>query len=443
MFRRKNLQEAYWNSYRLLESQLLRISHSICFDDQQINVYSAELADIINSACIKIESLAKDIYENHIWPFQEDNDIVPPSFDGKKFKPEKWTRDKWKYDYNCLVEIDRQFYLSKKQVRLKLEKFQFLKYGSAILPFGRISIDDCMGGYWSHSEREPWHMDLHLLKPVDWCKSYQAIKHNYIRSIPQHGTVKNAIMVMAAFYLLTVYHSCLPSRQFEVEKDHALFQMDFGSELFACGVCNYTIPPCIMDSEHEKWKDEQKSKIVPKTIQDTVREQELLHDIEGYPFLVTLDYTTYSEVRNVVEKYCSARKLDRFDIAPYDNYNPLDHTDSGAALYAALKKYIRGPFQKDHICVSFNIGTERVYDRLIKDDFAYEKSKHQNKTATLLSELKVGDFVDVRFVLDKEIRNGEISKIDEHSIDISADYNGVRRMLSHPKVNIVSIRKIK
>lgn len=67
MFHNGNTHEAYWNSYRLLESQLLRLSHSIYFDDNQINVYSSELADIINCACIKIESLAKDIYEEHIW----------------------------------------------------------------------------------------------------------------------------------------------------------------------------------------------------------------------------------------------------------------------------------------------------------------------------------------------------------------------------------------
>ena len=69
----------YWSSYKLLESQLLRLSHSICFDDKQIHVYSSELADIINSACVKIESLAKDIYEEHIWPFQKDDGVVPKS----------------------------------------------------------------------------------------------------------------------------------------------------------------------------------------------------------------------------------------------------------------------------------------------------------------------------------------------------------------------------
>lgn len=102
MFIRRNAHEAYWKSYRLLESELLKLSHSVYFDDNQINVYSSELADIINSACVKIESLAKDIYESHILPFQLDAGCVPPSFvNGKfkktaeKFKPEKWTREKW------------------------------------------------------------------------------------------------------------------------------------------------------------------------------------------------------------------------------------------------------------------------------------------------------------------------------------------------------------
>ena len=61
--------EVYWSSYRILENKLIRLAHSITFDDEQIDVYSPELADIINSACIKIESIAKDIYEEHICPF--------------------------------------------------------------------------------------------------------------------------------------------------------------------------------------------------------------------------------------------------------------------------------------------------------------------------------------------------------------------------------------
>ena len=442
MFFGKNHHEAYWNSYRLLESQLLRLSHSICFDDAQIDVYSSELADIINSACIKIESLAKDIYEDHIWPFQEDADVVPPSFTGKNFKPEKWTREKWKFDYNCLVEMDRKFALSKKQIHLKFEKFRFHKYGSIIIPFGRVSSTDTLGGYWEHSERDTWHTDLHKLQTVDWLKSYQAIKHNYIQSISEHGTVKNAIMALAAFYLLAVYHSCLPSQQFDIEDSGSLQYLDFGSELFSCGMCNYTIPPCIIDSKQLKQEAERKARETATDRQEIFKEQDLLGDTEGLPFLITLTKNVYEEVCSMVAQYCKPRNLDHFDIAPYRINSNLDLSDAGAVLYTKLRKYIFAPYYRDRICISFNVGTDIVYDSLCLDTFGYEKSKHKNKTTEVLSVLQVGDLVDATFVFEEAITNGEVTKITEYTLDISIFDNGICRTMSQPKDNIVSIRKV-
>ena len=441
MFLGKNYHEAYWNSYRLLESQLLRLSHSICFDDTQINVYSSELADIINSACIKIESLAKDIYEDHIWPFQEDTDVVPPSFTDKNFKPEEWTRKKWKFDYNCLVEIDCKFSLSKKQIQLKSEKFHFRKYGSTIIPFGRVSSTCALGGYWEHSERDTLHIDLHKLQAVDWLKSYQAIKHNYIQSISEHGTVKNAIMALAAFYLLAVYHSCLPSRQFDVEGNGSLRCLDFGSELFSCGMCNYTIPPCIIDSKRLKQEAEHKERATANS-QDIFKEQDLLNDTDGLPFLITLSCDVYKEVCSMVEQYCASKNLDHFDIAPYRNNTNFDMTDAGATLYINLKQYVFAPYHRNLIRISFNVGKDHVYDSLGVGGFDYEKSKHKNKTATVLSELKVGDVVCAAFVFDEEVSNGEVIKLDDYCVDLAVDVNGKRCITSQPKANIISIRKV-
>lgn len=443
MFLSKKHHEAYWNSYRLLEGQLLRLSHSICFDDNQVDVYSSELADIINSACIKIESLAKDIYEDHIWPFQMDLDIVPPSYTAKKFKPEKWTRENWKFDYNCLVEIDNKFALSKKQIQLKSEKFHFHKYGSTIIPFGGVSANGASGGYWEHSERDRRHANLHKLQAVDWLKSYQAIKHNYIQSIHEHGTVKNAIMALAAFYLLAVYHSCLPLWQFDVEDQGSLHQLDFGSELFSCGMCNYTIPPCIIDSKHLKLEAERKTREAATVRQDIFKEQDLLNDIEGLPFLITLSDDVYKEVRNLVAQYCSPRNLECFDISPYRNKSTLGFADAGSVLYINLKKYIFAPYSKNHICITFNVGTERVYDSFGVGGFDYEKSKYKNKTAAVLSELKIGDVVDATFVFDDEVSHGKVVKLDEHCIDLEVDENGTCRITSQPKTNIISIRKVK
>ena len=441
MFLEKSHHEAYWNSYRLLESQLLRLSHSICFDDTQVNVYSSELADIINSACIKIESLAKDIYEDHIWPFQEDVDVVPPSFTGKNFKTEDWTRKKWKFDYNCLVEIDNRFALSKKRIELKTEKFHFRKYGSTLIPFGRVSSTDALGGYWEHSDRDRWHIDLHKIQAVDWLKSYQAIKHNYIQSIQEHGTVRNAIMALAAFYLLAVYHSCLPSRQFNIEDRGFLHRLNFGSELFSCGMCNYTIPPCIIDSKRLKQETIHQARASANS-QDISKEENLLNDTEGLPFLITLSSNVYQEVCSMVAQYCNSRNLDHFDIAPYRKNANLDLSDAGAILYTNLKKYIFAPYHRNCICITFNVGKDHVYDSLGGGGFDYEKSKHQNKTATVLSELKIGDVVDATFIFDDEISCGEVVKLDDHCVDLAVDVNGNRCITSQPKANIIAIRKV-
>lgn len=441
MFLEKNNHEAYWNSYRLLENQLLRLSHSICFDDEQVNVYSSELADIINSACIKIESLAKDMYEEHIWPFQMDSDIVPPSCDPKKFNPEKWTRDKWKFDHNCLIEIDSRFALSKKRVELKTEKFHFLKYESTILPFGTIHQKKQRGGYWEYSEMCPRKMDDHKLQIVSWLESYQSIKHNYIQSIPTHGTVKNAIMVLSAFYLLAVYHSCLPSRQFEVEEKGRRIVLDFGSELFSCGMCNYTIPPCIINSKRIMREPVQ---LKPDNLQTLFAEQELLNDTEGFPFLITLNKDTCTEVNRLVSQYCLPQGLEKFDIAPHQAKKDVkvSEMDNGDILYSNLKKYIMAPYCRNNICITFNTGMENIYESLFIDHFEYDKSKYIKKTAALLEELKIGDIVDAKFVFGYELSKAEVVKITEYAIDLSVQINGVEHITSEPKANLIYIRKV-
>lgn len=442
MFRNTKYHEAYWNSYRLLENQVLRLAHSICFDDTQINVYSSELADIINSACIKIESLAKDIYEEHIWPFQEDSDVIPPTFIGKNFNLEKWTRDKWKFDHNCLVEIDREFSLSKKQIELRTEIFHFYKYGSTILPFGTLSQKDNRGGYWEYSERDLWKSDAHKFQVVSWLDSYQEIKHNYIESIPKHGTVKTAIMALAAFYLLAIYNSSLPSRQFEVNDNGVRTGVDFGSKLFSCGMCNYTIPPCVIDSNRMKREEICDSRKDDEDQQEIFKEQDLLHDIDGLPFLITLTDDVYKNVCNLTAQYCAPRNLECFDISPYHNKQSIDCSDAGAALYIKLRRFIFAPYNKNHVCVSFNVGSERIYDSLGIEGFDYEKSKYKNKTATVLSELKIGDVVNATFVFDEIVSNGKVIKLNDHSIELEIVENGIHRISSQSKENIISIQKV-
>ena len=144
----------------------------------------------------------------------------------------------------------------------------------------------------------------------------------------------------------------------------------------------------------------------------------------------------------MVSQYCEPRNLDYFDVAPYRNNANLDMSDAGAVLYINLRKYIYAPYQRNRIRITFNVGTDSVYDSLSVGGFDYEKSKHKNKTAAVLSELQVGDVVDAAFVFDEEVTNGEVVKLDEHSIDLAVDVNGKQCITSQPKANIIFIRKV-
>ena len=326
---------------------------------------------------------------------------------------------------------------------MKHGRFDFHKYGSIILPFANISIDDCKGGYWEYSEWDMWKLDAHRFKAVEWCKSYQAIKHNYVQSIPKHGTIENAIMVLAAFYLLAVYDSCLPFRSYEMEDKIDNYQLDFNSELFSCHMCNYTIPSCIIDSDRISEDEKDRVLRAKQLSQEILAEQDLLNDIEGLPFLVTLNERACKEVKRLVDEYCVPRGLTHFDIAPYERENGLVAGDTGTMLYLKLKKYIRAPYFRNNICISFNTGTDHIYEDLLSNPFEYEKSKHKKQTAAILKELKVGDFIDVKFHMGKEVVSGEVAKLNEHSIDVVVLVDGDRKTLMEPLWNVEYIRKRK
>lgn len=445
MFLGTSSGESYWNSYRLLESELIRLSHAIRFDDTQVDVYSSELADIISSSCIKIESLAKDIYEAHIWPFQLDSGMVPKSFKGSdaKFNPEKWTRWKWKYDHHCLIEIDNQFLLSQKRVTLKAERFHFHNFGNTILPFNNIAPNDCRGGSWEHIERDVWgEMLRRKLVDVDWCKSYQAIKHSYIQSIPLHGTVKTAIMVLSAFYLLAIYNSCLPSKCFDLDyKKYGRHSLDFGSELFSCGMYNQTFPPFVINSQQMKDLELLRKTEEESPHKSAFADQNRIFSDEGTSFHIALNQEVYREVKKDVDAYCRSKNIDVFDIAPYEVQGGLSSMDEGALLYLKIKKYICPPYNPNNLCIAFSPTLDRVYNGYCMDSFDYEKSKHEKQNKETLSTLQIGDFIDAEFAMDTKVSNGEVRSFNENTIELYITVDGHSRTLYEHIGNIIYIKK--
>ena len=219
--------------------------------------------------------------------------------------------------------------------------------------------------------------------------------------------------------------------------------MNFGSDLFSCGMCNYTKPPCIIDSDCIKLEEKNRSREEDPACQIIFAEQELMSDTEGFPFLVTLNMDTYRKVMGMVDEYCAPRGLEHFDIAPYERENRLATMDAGVLLYVNLKKYIMAPYYRRNICISFNVGKARIYGSLLDDPFEYEKSKYKNRTKAVLSELKVGDVVDAKYFMGEEVSGGEVADIKEFSISIAVQVDGVSRTRIDPINNVIYIRKRK
>lgn len=438
MFLSNNNSEIYWNSYKLLENRLLELSHSIRFDDQQINVYSTEIADIIISICTKIESVAKDIYENHIWPFQKDNKETPLSFSGKTFKVEKWTRKEWKFDYNCIKEIDIKFGISKKDIQIKLERFNFEEYGDTIFPF--FDFDgECNGGKWEFGKGDSLSRKIITChyEDIPWCKSYQVLKHNYIESIEKHGTLKNAIMSLSALYVLLIYNSCLPYKQFDAKYDTKRFELDFDSKIFSCIASTCMKMDFIIDSKYEQeMKTYKASRMLPQN-QHIPQDQYYFEDYDTALLVTKLKQEKYTEVKALVSYYCKMTGLNKLDLSLYENEeNKNNQNDIGKEIYDKVKKIISPPFPIQNLEIVLNVGKNKVYDWYSKDKFDYNASKYLKHKTNTLSCVKIGDKIEIRDGFTNNLYEGTLKELTKDIIVVGLD-NGIEN--TTPLSNILDI----
>lgn len=63
-----NKKKLFWQSYLNLEKELLNLSNYVFItdvpDDNQLNVYSSHIADLLVKTCVEIEAIAKEINRN-------------------------------------------------------------------------------------------------------------------------------------------------------------------------------------------------------------------------------------------------------------------------------------------------------------------------------------------------------------------------------------------
>ena len=178
--------------YLNLERELLGLADTIYIDDDQQNVYSMRIADLLIRTVIEIEALAKDLYLSN-------GGVAVPN-------------EEMFFDSVCMAYLDGLWNLDNKVVQVVSPNIYFEKEENIVL--------------------RPLHKaSKRGTSSADWNKAYQAVKHNRVKDINK-GSIKNMIHGLAALYVLNLYYRGeRMSGLFDADK--ANINGSFGSALFS------------------------------------------------------------------------------------------------------------------------------------------------------------------------------------------------------------------
>ena len=186
------MTQLYWQVYLNLERELMGLADTIYINDDQQNVYSMRIADLLIRTVIEIEALAKELYLTNGGADVPDEEMF--------------------FDTVCMAYLDGLWNLDRKIVQVVSPNIYFEKEENRIL--------------------RPLHKaSKRGTSSADWNKAYQAVKHNRVKELSK-GSLKHLLHGMAALYVLNLYYRDEKlTRLTNAEKDSA--DRSFGSSLFS------------------------------------------------------------------------------------------------------------------------------------------------------------------------------------------------------------------
>lgn len=189
------MTQLYWQIYLNLEREFLELSDTIYINDEQQDVYSMKIADMLIRTVIEIEALSKELY------LTNGGTVVPD--------------EEMYFDTVCMAHLDGLWNLDKKVVQVVSPSIYFEKEENRILrPLHKASKRGTSSS--------------------DWNKAYQAVKHNRVKELSK-GSIKNLLHGLAALYVLNLYYR---DEKFSglSNSEKASLNTSFGSRLFAVKV---------------------------------------------------------------------------------------------------------------------------------------------------------------------------------------------------------------
>lgn len=184
-----NNSKIYFQVYKKIEDEVIKLSSSIYFSDDQLGVYSIDIADLITRCVIEIESIVKDIYRM--------KNGKEPNSPGQCIR---WIEDNWKISKKVVTIVAASFHL---ETMLQFAPFNY------------------KNGF-----------------PEDYYSSYNAIKHDRVKNLKK-ATVYTLIRALGALYVLNIYYV---GRKIQLSGDRHAEKIDKtgGSQIFV-----FSIAPCV------------------------------------------------------------------------------------------------------------------------------------------------------------------------------------------------------
>lgn len=179
----------YWPTYLNIEVEFNKLLSSIHIDDNQLDVYSGKIGELILRSASEIESISKELYYRN---------------GGVK-------KGNIHFDFDAIKYLDEKWLLNKKVLVIStINSFQSNK---KLYPF----IKDFKKEDGSYT--------------FSWNYAYQSLKHNRVKSL-QLGSIQNLFGITSALYILNIYYK---DQVYKLGKDSQdlNFPINLGSSIFS------------------------------------------------------------------------------------------------------------------------------------------------------------------------------------------------------------------
>lgn len=182
----------YSSVYRNLEREFVNLSNLIHINDEQLEVYSIKIAELLIRTVVEVESISKELYFLNGGDKNDDKDLY--------------------FDTDCLELLENEWKLSQKVIFVSSTSLYFdLDENKILKPLKKANKRGTGSS--------------------DWLKAYQAVKHNRGKNFKK-GNFKNLIRALGGLYILNIYYQ---DTTFQLEKDGTgtNFDSSLGSKLFS------------------------------------------------------------------------------------------------------------------------------------------------------------------------------------------------------------------